>query len=143
MAEQAVMDKAAAIEFLREPHVGVLAVATHGAPAAVPLWHSCSADGSEVRILSDPGTRKVRWLRRGSLATLVVQTQAPRLRFVSVELELIDHRSATEEDVRAMASRCIEDGPALEGYLEFARANLAEDLHTFRTTRWRFADLTV
>lgn len=73
----------------------------------------------------------------------MVQAHAPRLRFVSVELELTDHRPATDEDVRAMASRYIEAGPALEGYLEFAKANLAEDLHTFRTTRWRFADLTV
>ncbi|NLG23040.1 MAG: pyridoxamine 5'-phosphate oxidase family protein [Actinomycetales bacterium] len=71
------MDQAAALELLREPHVGVLAVATDGSPAAVPLWYDCAPDGSEIWILTGPGTRKASWLERGRSATLVVQTVAP------------------------------------------------------------------
>lgn len=136
-------DLSAAIELLREPHVGVLAVATDGAPAAVPLWFDCARDGSEIWLHTGPATRKARWLERGRPATLVVHTETPRMRFASLDLELTGRRPATSEDVRAMAGRYL-GGDALDDYLEFAQAHLPdEDRYTFRPTRWRFADLTV
>lgn len=131
-----------ALNFLREPHVGVLAVATDGAPAAVPLWYGCAPDGAQVWIHTPRDSRKARWLERGRPATLVVQTVTPRVRFVSVELELLGHRPADAADARELASRYLT-GDALEGYLQFAAANMVEDRYTFRTTRWRSADLTI
>lgn len=130
-----------ALNFLQEPHVGVFAVATDGAPAAVPLWYCCAPDGAQVWIHTPRGSRKARWLERGRPATLVVQTVTPRVRFVSVELELVGHRPAEAADARELAGRYLS-GEALEGYLQFAEEHLTEDRYTFRTTRWRSADLT-
>lgn len=128
--------------FLAEPHVGVFAVGTpSGPPAAVPLWYAY-APGGDVWMLVAPTTRKAKLLSVSRQATLVAQTVAPRTRFVSVELELTDVRPQTAADVRAMASRYLS-GPALEGYVEFAAANLRENRYQFRTTRWRFNDFTM
>lgn len=135
------LNKPEELHFLQEAHVGVLAVATDGAPAAVPLWFSCAPDGAQIWIHTPRDSRKARWLERGRPATLVVQTVTPRVRFVSVELELLGHRPAEAADVRELASRYLS-GEALEGYLQFAEEHLTEDRYTFRTTRWRSADLT-
>lgn len=135
-------DQHEAEQFLSEPHVGVFAVeAISGPPAAVPLWYSY-APGAEVLLITAPESRKARLLHRSGRATLVVQTVQPRTRYVSVELELLRSQPATDADVRAMASRYVP-AEALEGYLEFAAANLREDLYRFNPTKWRFADFTV
>lgn len=128
--------------FLAEPHVGVLAVETpNGPPAAVPLWYAYTP-GDEVLLLTPPTSRKAKLLAASRRATLVAQTVTPRTRYVSVELQLADVRPPTDEDVRALAARYLS-GPALEGYLQFARTNLREDCYRFTTTRWRFDDLTI
>lgn len=127
--------------FLAEPHVGVFAVGTpSGPPAAVPLWYAY-APGGEVSMLMAASTRKAKLLSTRRQATLVVQTVTPRVRFVSVELELTDVREPTDEDVRAIAEGYLS-GADLEAYLEFAKTNLREDRYQFRTTRWRFGDFT-
>lgn len=128
--------------FLAEPHVGVFAVGTSsGPPAAVPLWYAY-APGGDVSMLMAASTRKAKLLKTRREATLVVQTVTPRVRFVSVELELTEVREPTDEDVRAIAEGYLS-GPDLEAYLNFAKTNLREDRYQFRTTRWRFGDFTM
>jgi hypothetical protein len=149
MTPDPTFDHAAAGAFLAQPHVGVLAVtAPQGPPAAVPLWYGYEGAGEddgpgvdELWILTPPESRKARLLEIERHATLVVQTVSPRTRFVSVELRLTGSRPGTQEDARALATRYLA-GAALEGYLQFAATQLEEHRYTFRTTRWRFADLT-
>lgn len=135
-------DQHEAEQFLAEPHVGVLAVeAPGGPPAAVPLWYAY-ARGGEIWMLMGPSTRKAKLLDVSRRATLVAQTVTPRTRFVSVDLELIGARPATDPDMRAMAERYLS-GSALDAYLRFAAANLREDRYRFATTRWRFGDFSM
>lgn len=135
-------DSRAAAEFLAEPHVGVLAVAsTSGPPAAVPIWYSYTV-GGRVWIITSGKSRKARLLAGTGCATLVVDEVTPRTRYVSVECELVDTRPATAEDQRELAALHLS-GAHLEEYLADVAANLHEEQRmTLRTTRWRFADLT-
>lgn len=135
-------DQPAAQAFLADPHVGVLAVAApDGPPAAVPLWYAY-APGGDVTIVTPASSRKARLLEHTRTATLVVDTVEPRVRYVSVDLELVGRRPATDDDRRALAARYLA-GEALEGYLAMATEQfLDEQVTTLRPTHWRFADLT-
>ena len=135
-------DKHAAAEFLAEPHVSIIAVASpSGPPAAVPLWYSYTV-GGRIWIITEGTSRKRRLLARTGCATLVVDEVAPRTRYVSVDCELVDARPATSQDQRELASRYLS-ADALEAYLATVAANIPNEQRlTLQPTHWRFADLT-
>jgi hypothetical protein len=140
--DDSTFDQTAAETFLAEPLIGTFAVAApEGPPAAVPAWYAYTPRG-EVQVITEASSRKARLLADTSCATLVVDAVEPRVRFVSVDLEVVDTRPATAGDRRALASRYLPEG-ALEGYLAFAEAQLLDEvIVTLRPTRWRYADLT-
>lgn len=128
---------------LAEPLVAVIAVEEAGRPPlAVPIWYAYEP-GGDVWIITERESLKARALRAARSCTLVVDEVQPRTRYVSVACDLVDERAATPDDGRAMAERYLPP-EAVEGYLEFAGANIgAEVVLTLRPTHWRSADLTV
>lgn len=136
-------NQSAAMELVAEPHVGIFAVAApDGPPAAVPLWYGY-VPGGEIWIVTPTASRKARLVKETGCATLVVDTVTPRVRYASVDLELVGSRASTPADTREIAARYL-NGEALTGYLEFAQQQLPDELRmTFRPTKWRFADLTI
>ncbi len=135
-------DQAAAQRFFAEPQVAVFAVAASGGPpAAVPLWYRYEPGGAPW-IVVGTATRKARLVLETRTATLVAEAVRPRIRFVSVELALLDARHPTVEDFRDLASPHLDD-EHLDGFLHFARGNLEHELKmTFEVSKWRFGDLT-
>ncbi len=140
--DDAPFDEAGARDMLAEPLTGILAVrAAHGPPAATPLWHAVTDEGL-VWVLTPASSRKARLLAATGCATLVVHTVEPRVRYVSVDLDVVGTRPGTVDDRREIASRYLA-GDALDRYLAFAADGLPDEQRvTLRPTRWRFADLT-
>lgn len=136
-------DQHAAQEFLAEPRVGVLAVASkNGPPAATPVWFGFEP-GSDLWIVTSASTRKAKLLAHTGVATLVVEESEQSATFVAVDLELVDVREAGPADDRELASRYLE-GEALERFVEMASEQLPdEQRYTFRPTKWRFASMEV
>lgn len=128
---------------LAQPHVAVIAVDEAGRPPlAVPIWYAYEP-GGDAWIITERDSLKAKAIRAAGACTLVVDEVQPRTRYVSVACDLVDERPATPDDGRAMAERYLPP-EAVEGYLEFAGANIgAEVVLTLRPIRWRSADLTV
>ena len=95
-------------EFLAGVHVGVLAIDEPGrAPLAVPIWYRY--EGGEVFAHVQDGSVKAVLLRAAGRATLVVQTETPPYKYVSVEGPV--RLDAGPHDEVAMATRYL--GPEL------------------------------
>jgi len=71
--------------FLRDVHVGIIAIADEGrAPLAVPIWYSYEP-GGEVQVITERDSRKGKLLARARRFRLCVQTETAPYRYVSVE----------------------------------------------------------
>lgn len=70
--------------FLAEARVGVLAVASGGAPMLTPIWYSYEP-GGDVLIATDGGSAKTQLLRDAGTASLCVQTETAPYKYVVVE----------------------------------------------------------
>ncbi|GAA2738821.1 hypothetical protein GCM10009867_31870 [Pedococcus aerophilus] len=76
------------------------------------------------------------------MATLVVDTVEPRVRYASIDVELVGERVATTEDRTRLARRYLGVEGA-DAYLAMAQESFGpESVFTVRPTRWRTADLT-
>ncbi|MEU3056013.1 pyridoxamine 5'-phosphate oxidase family protein [Streptomyces griseus] len=130
-------------QFLAEPHVAALAVASGDAdraPLSVPIWYAYEA-GGDVRILTGRASRKAELIAAAGRFTLLVDRLEPTIRYVSVEGPVVDTRPATRADLEHMSARYLP-AEKVAGYVEFAWENHGEQVViTLRPERWVSSDL--
>lgn len=104
--------------FLAEPRVGVLSVADQDgrAPLAMPIWYGYQP-GGQFWFSTGTGTRKMERIRAAGRVSLVVQTEQPPYRYVSVEGSVASIEPAKPEERHALAERYIGLAGA-DGYME-------------------------
>ncbi len=130
-------------DFFAQPHVGAFSVAEPGrGPLTVPLWYVYEP-GGDPWISISPESRKAKALEAAGRFTLMADTVEPRLMYVSVEGAVSDVRPSTPDELRTIAARYLS-GPALDGYLQFAEAQLGESITVvMKPEHWLGADLTM
>ncbi|MFF8982133.1 pyridoxamine 5'-phosphate oxidase family protein [Streptomyces globisporus] len=130
-------------QFLAEPHVAALAVASGNgdrAPLSVPIWYEYEA-GGDVRILTGRTSRKAELIAAAGRFTLLVDRLEPTVRYVSVEGPVVDTRPATRADLEHVSARYLP-AEKVAGYVEFAWENHGEQVViTLRPERWVSSDL--
>ncbi|MFE3373943.1 pyridoxamine 5'-phosphate oxidase family protein [Streptomyces sp. NPDC059173] len=130
-------------QFLAEPHVAALAVASGNgdrAPLSVPVWYAYEA-GGDVRVLTGRTSRKAELIAAAGRFTLLVDRLEPTVRYVSVEGPVIDTRPGTRADLEHMSARYLP-AEKVAGYVEFAWENHGEQVViTLRPERWVSSDL--
>lgn len=130
-------------EFLAEPHVGALSVASTipgRAPLTVPIWYQYTP-GGELWINTGPESRKAVAIRAAGRFSLMVQRTEPSVRYVSVEGPVTRTEPASIERSREMAARYLPR-EAVEGFVEYERTQLGEHVAIFlRPEHWLSADL--
>ena len=129
-------------EFVSEPHVAVFAVAAdEGPPAAVPVWYGYEP-GGDFWIITETHARKARLLRETGVATLVVDALEPRVRYASIDVELVGEKVATTEERTRLARRYMSEADA-DAYIAMGQDTFGpESVFTLRPRKWRTADLT-
>jgi len=133
------MGRAERERFLAEPHVGALSVARpDGPPLSVPVWYRYEP-GGEVVVQTGPESLKFRLLDAARECSLLVQTETPPYRYVSVAGPIVAIEPETSrEDLDAMARRYF-DGAALAGYLASLEGSRVATLR-MRPQRWNSTD---
>lgn len=128
-------------EFLAQPHIGALAVATEPdrAPLNVPIWYQY-APNSELWILTGVQSKKIQVLEAAGRFSLMAQVLEPTIRYVTAEGPITQVLPMTDELHREMVSRYLP-AEKVDGYLEFA-ATLGDQVAVFmRPEHWLSADL--
>ena len=126
--------------FLAEPHIGaVAAAAADRAPVVVPIWYLYEP-GGDVLIITGRDSRKARLIREAGRFSLLAQRVTPNPRYVSVEGPVVGEQDATEELVRAMASRYLSPEGAA-AYVEASASFGPEVAITMRPEHWLSADI--
>lgn len=92
--------------FLAESWVGVLSVADSAdrGPLAMPVWYLYQP-GGEIAFSTSTTSRKMDLIRAAGRVSLVVQTEQPPYRYVSVEGPVTGMAPAEPEQRRALAER--------------------------------------
>src|SRR3954452_16093970 len=88
--------------FLAEARVGVLAVASAGAPMLTPIWYSYEP-GGDVLMTTDGASAKTQLLRDAGTASLCVQTETAPYKYVVVEGDVTVADGVDPEWRRAVA----------------------------------------
>lgn len=89
------MTRAEREAFLADVHVGIVCVAEEGrGPLAVPIWYAYEP-GGDVFFGTGATSRKAQLLRAAGRASLVVQTETPPYKYVSVEGPVTLHSGPT------------------------------------------------
>jgi hypothetical protein len=130
-------------EFLAEPHVAALSVASgpDRAPLVVPIWYQYEP-GGDIWFHTSAGSRKAKLIDAAGRVSLMVDEAGARVRYVSVEGPVVRTEPGTYEIVRAMTERYLPP-ERVEPYLEFAIAEHGEQVvYHVRPQRWLSADLT-
>jgi nitroimidazol reductase NimA-like FMN-containing flavoprotein (pyridoxamine 5'-phosphate oxidase superfamily) len=105
-------------EFLAAVHVGALSVArSDGPPLTVPVWYQYEP-GGEVRVQTGPESLKFRLVDAAREFSLLVQTETPPYRYVSVAGPVVAIEDETSQEDREAMARRYFDGEALAGYLK-------------------------
>jgi hypothetical protein len=129
-------------EFLAEPHIGVLSVASDDdrPPLTVPVWHAYRPGGNLTFFTGTQGraARKTGLIERAGRFSFCVQQPHAPYKYVTVECSVVRaDRSPAIEDVVAIVGRYLPDEMA-HG---FAAAEVANPAGTFvvftaRPDRW-------
>ena len=129
--------------FLADVHVGVLSVVEEGrGPLTVPIWYSYEP-GGDVRIVTDPQSKKGKLLERSGRFSLCAQTEAVPYKYVSVEGPVVSVEPAdVEGHTRPMAHRYL--GQELgDQYIEATQSEPGRDRNVvirMRPERWLTVD---
>lgn len=127
-------------KFLSDVRIGVLAVADGDrGPLACPVWYAYEA-GGEIAVVTDRDSRKGKALRASSRASLVVQTETPPYKYVSVEGPVSTGDADLEKHLRPIARRYLgtEGG---DGYVAAMHPDgEAGMLLTIHPERWLTVD---
>src|SRR3712207_8404502 len=106
-------------EFLAEPHVGVVSVASDDdrPPLAVPVWYGYRPGGNISFFTGTQGrkARKTRLIRRAGALSLSVQREEIPYRYVTVEGTVVrKDRPPSAEQMLAVARRYLHEDAARE-----------------------------
>ncbi|RZQ63437.1 pyridoxamine 5'-phosphate oxidase family protein [Amycolatopsis suaedae] len=133
-------------DFLAQPHIGVLSVASDGdrPPLTVPVWYAYQPGGNLTFFTGTQGrtARKTALLERAGRLSFCVQSPEPPYRYVTVEGTVVGaDRSPSAEDVAAIAGRYLPEDVA-RGVAEEETGNASGTfvLFTVRPDRWLSAD---
>src|SRR3954447_24715346 len=115
------MSPEAAMDFLQDLHVGVLAVqGLNGRPPmAIPIWYAYERGGDVTIFTGGSGkpNRKMILLEAAGKATFTVQQEAPPYKYVSIEGTVRKDTSPPREDFLRIIQRYIP-GEAGERFFE-------------------------
>jgi nitroimidazol reductase NimA-like FMN-containing flavoprotein (pyridoxamine 5'-phosphate oxidase superfamily) len=133
------MDRAERERFLAEPHVGALSVARpDGPPLVLPVWYRYEP-GGEVVVQTGPESLKFRLVDAAREFSLLVQTETPPYRYVSVAGPVVAIEDETSQDDREAMARRYFDGEPLAGYLKSIEGSPIVTLR-MRPKRWNSTD---
>ncbi len=133
-------------QFLAEPHVGVLSVASDDdrPPLTVPVWYGYQPGGHLSFFTGTQGrkARKTRLIQKAGVLSLSVQREEFPYKYVTVEGTVIQtDRPPSAEQMLAVVRRYLPEKEA-QGFvaaeLEHPGSNLV--LFTVRPDRWLTAD---
>jgi uncharacterized protein len=137
-----VLDAAEREDFLAQPHIGVLSVASDSdrPPLTVPVWYAYQPGGNITFFTGTDGrrARKTRLLERAGTLSFCVQRAEHPYKYVTVEGTVIDvERKPSVADVVAIVRRYLPEDAA-QGFAEAEVANPAGTftLFTVRPDRW-------
>lgn len=129
-------------EFVAEPHVGVLVVASDSErpPLAVPLFYAYEP-GGDVTFFTATGhrtPRKVRLIHKAGVVSLVVQREDPPRRYVTVEGTVVRaDRPPRAEQMLTIARRYMSEAAAQQ-FVSSELANPGPELVVFTIRPDRF-----
>jgi PPOX class probable F420-dependent enzyme len=127
--------------FLAETHVAVVSIAEDGrGPLTVPVWYSYEP-GRDIRIGTGRNTRKAELIRKTGRMSLLVQSETPPYKYVSIEGPVrIDEDADITELARAMAIRYLGEQMGT-AYFESTQDERAESVLVILTPeRWLTVD---
>jgi nitroimidazol reductase NimA-like FMN-containing flavoprotein (pyridoxamine 5'-phosphate oxidase superfamily) len=135
-------------EFLAEPHVAVLSVASDDGrpPLTVPVWYGYHPGGNVTFFTGTQGrkARKTRLIVKAGVLSLAVQREEFPYKYVTVEGTVVgEDRPPSAEQMLAVARRYLPEEAArgfVEAELEHPSSQLV--LFTIRPDRWLTADFT-
>jgi uncharacterized protein len=133
-------------EFLAEPHIGVVSVASDDdrPPLAVPVWYGYRP-GGDITFFTGTQSRKARktgLIRRAGVLSLSVQRDEFPYRYVTVEGTVVrEDRPPSAEQMLAVARRYLPE-EAARGFVEAELGSPGPELvlFTVRPDRWLTAD---
>jgi uncharacterized protein len=135
-------------EFLAEPHVGVLSVASDDdrPPLTVPVWYGYRPGDNISFFTGTQGrkARKTRLIQKAGVLSLSVQREEFPYKYVTVEGTIIqEDRPPPAEQMLAVARRYLPE-EAAQGFVEAELENPGPELvlFTIRPDRWLTADFT-
>ena len=135
-------------EFLAEPHVGVLSVASDDdrPPLTVPLWYGYLPGGNISFFTATQGrkARKTGLIRKVGVLSLCVQREEFPYKYVTVEGTVVgEDKPPSAEQMLAIARRYLP-GEAAQWFVkaELERPSSELVLFTVRPDRWLTADFT-
>jgi len=123
--------------FLADLHVGVISLPDpERGPLTAPIWYDYRPDRG-VWVLFSPDSRKGKLANVGTRISLVVQSENPPYKYVSVEGPITSIEKALDDELEAMAIRYLGD--------EMGKAYAAEGAGTSVTAsmsieRWLTVD---
>ena len=135
-------------EFLAEPHIGVLSVASDDdrPPLTVPVWYGYRPGGNVSFFTGTRGrkARKIKLIQGSGVLSLAVQREKFPYRYVTVEGTVIQiDRPPSAEQMFAVVRRYLPEEAAqgfVKAKLELPGSELV--LFTIRPDRWLTADFT-
>ncbi|HZA46486.1 MAG TPA: pyridoxamine 5'-phosphate oxidase family protein [Rubrobacter sp.] len=135
-------------EFLAEPHIGVLSVASDDdrPPLTVPVWYGYRPGGNVSFFTGTRGrkARKIKLIQDSGVLSLAVQREKFPYRYVTVEGTVIQiDRPPSAEQMFAVVRRYLPEEAAqgfVKAELELPGSELV--LFTIRPDRWLTADFT-
>ena len=135
-------------EFLAEPHIGVLSVASDDdrPPLTVPVWYGYRPGGNVSFFTGTRGrkARKIKLIQDSGVLSLAVQREKFPYRYVTVEGTVIQiDRPPSAEQMFAVVRRHLPEEAAqgfVKAELELPGSELV--LFTIRPDRWLTADFT-
>jgi len=129
-------------EFLAEPHVAVLSVASGGdrPPHTTPVWYAYEPGGDVTFFTGTQGrrSRKAALVRRAGVLSLTVQQEEFPYRYVTVEGTIFgEDRPPSAEQVLAVARRYMPEEHA-RGFVQAEIGHPSDEfvLFTVRPDRW-------
>ncbi|MCJ0906325.1 pyridoxamine 5'-phosphate oxidase family protein [Rhodococcus sp. ARC_M6] len=129
-------------QFLAEPHIAALSVSngSQRGPLTLPIWYLYSPGGTPW-VLTGKGSAKARLIESAGHFSLMAQRLEPTIRYVSVEGPVDQIVPGTDEMLVEVSRRYLAPDK-VDGYLDFARSQLGEQVAIYMTPQhWLSADL--
>jgi nitroimidazol reductase NimA-like FMN-containing flavoprotein (pyridoxamine 5'-phosphate oxidase superfamily) len=134
-------------DFLAEPHVGVLSVASDSnrPPLTVPVWYGYQPGGNISFFTGTQGrkARKTTLIQNAGVLSLSVQREEFPYRYVTVEGTVVGIDRPPAEQMLAVARRYLPEEEA-RGFVEAELTRPSDQLvlFTVRPDRWLTADFS-